>query len=754
MLLVKEIIGRSESRLQVELHDGRTPVLNRKYVYGTKEVDGGLLVMAPSWYVGKMLGLPLYEPPKAPPVAMIDELVCEAPPMVYRTEPWNHQFRAYHQSAKLRADFLNMDMGTGKSKVVLDLAASRHAAGQIHKLVVVAPVHLKDNWYNQIVLHDAYHSAAHARVLRFDERTSTTDRELLRWLHEPGYGIAICGLESLSTEKFGGRAYTAALKLVRERRCMLVVDECHKIKGGHANRTQNALSLAKWTPFRNAMTGTNITHSLGDLFHPYWMLDPRIIGYQRESEFEKHHIITEAIEGTSRRRIVMYVNVEHVAARIAPYTVQCTKAQALDLPPKTFKFRSVGLSVAQLLAYEEAKKEILGEKVDKRDQWTEYEVLRLFTALQQIVSGYWNRITYTWNKELRIRERAETFVQLVEWNENPKVKAVLEHAESCGTDQVLVWCKHRPELNDCVAGLVATYGAEQVCQLHGDVKPKQRTAELERFKQGARFMVAMLSMGEGLNGLECSHQAVYYSNSFKYGERQQTEDRQHRPGQDNKVTYTDLWTPTGIDRIIQRCLGKKEDLADWVREALAESSGEMLNEILDIPCEPKREPIMEKKSDKVDNPALMLRGRYVKMLNKAGVNFKADASTDSLRALVKKHGLKEDRVPRKRTPLDHLKASKEPSPKAPMVFSDPVTDIPPPEHYTQKRKREMPSPIAALQAGQSIQLKEKFTATVGARLRSFAKNYRKEHGLKPSEWAIKIAVDPTDIQYTRIWRIR
>jgi hypothetical protein len=76
---------------------------------------------------------------------------------------------------------------------------------------------------------------------------------------------------------------------------------------------------------------------------------------------------------------------------------------------------------------------------------------------------------------------------------------------------------------------------------------------------------------------------VYYSNSFKYGERQQTEDRQHRPGQKNKVTYTDLWTPTGIDRIIQRCLGRKEDLSNWVQRALADSSGSMLAELFEVP---------------------------------------------------------------------------------------------------------------------------------------------------------------------------
>lgn len=602
MLLAKEIIGRSESKIQLELHDGRTPVLNRKYVYGTKDVAEGLLVLAPGWYLSK-LGLDSFVPPRAAEVPpMIDELVCDAPPLLFRTTPWEHQLRAYHQSARLKADCLNMAMGTGKSKVALDLAASRARIRQINKLLVIAPVNLKRNWYNQVLLHDAYRSAETGRVLLFGDKTDEDEAELLRWLRDPNYGIAICGLESLSTDKFGGRAYRAAMRTVREQKCMLVIDECHKIKGGDANRTINAKSLAQWTPFRNTMTGTNITHSLGDLFHPYWLLSPKIIGYPRESQFFSNHVITEPIAGSSRRKIVMYVGVEHVAARIAPYTVQCTKEDALDLPEKVYKSRYVTLTYAQREAYDEAKTELLG-LMDQRNDFTEYDILRLFTVLQQIVSGYRADIKRTWSgpkyitvpvpqngygsylkcnpdpnahmvKEERIVKEYCT------WEDNPKAQEVLHVINASGGEQFVIWCKYRKEVSDVVAALTAYFGEDQVCQLHGGIKQRDRDQHIDRFKAGARFFVSLPQAGgEGLNGLECSHHAIYYSNSFKYGERVQSEDRQHRPGQTNKVTYLDLWTDTGIDRIIQRCLEKKEDLDLWVKRALAESTHEILKEL-------------------------------------------------------------------------------------------------------------------------------------------------------------------------------
>ena len=600
MLLVKEIIGRSESRLQVELHDGSTPVLNRKYIYGTREHAEGLVVLAPSWYIAKVLKLPLHtpEPAEAPP--LIDTLVCAPPPMRYRTEPWSHQAAAYHRSAGLKANCLNMAMGTGKSKVALDLAASRYAAGQIQKLVVVAPVNLKENWRKQVELHDAHQCEAGRNLMLFDDRTDEDERETLRWLHEPGYGIALCGLESLSTDKYGGRAYRAALKLVRNRKCMLVVDECHKIKGGHANRTINVKSLAQWTPFKNIMTGTNIVHNLGDLFHPYGALDPKIIGYQREVDFWNKHIITEPIPHSSRKRVVMYVNIEQIAARIAPYTVQCTKEQALDLPPKVEKTCTAYLTERQWESYRAAKDEILA-LCDKDGDFNEYKILRLFTVLQQIVSGYTVDIKREWagpkyvtvpvpsggalrrlnpDPAANVYTEERIVTELCAGRENPKVAAMLDIIEASSDEQFVIWCKYRKEIEDVVAAVVADYGADQVCQLHGGIKQKDRDTEKARFMSGARFFVSLPQAGgEGLNGLECSHNAIYYSNSFKYGERVQSEDRQHRPGQQNKVTYTDIWTDTGIDRIIQQCLAKKESLDEWVKRALAESTREILEQL-------------------------------------------------------------------------------------------------------------------------------------------------------------------------------
>ena len=57
---------------------------------------------------------------------------------------------------------------------------------------------------------------------------------------------------------------------------------------------------------------------------------------------------------------------------------------------------------------------------------------------------------------------------------------------------------------------------------------------------------------------------VYYSNNFDLEERIQREDRAHRIGQKNKVTYVDLLCPKTVDEKIVKALKAKIDIASQV----------------------------------------------------------------------------------------------------------------------------------------------------------------------------------------------
>ena len=73
--------------------------------------------------------------------------------------------------------------------------------------------------------------------------------------------------------------------------------------------------------------------------------------------------------------------------------------------------------------------------------------------------------------------------------------------------------------------------------------------------------------GWGLN-LQTAHTVVYLSNDYNLVTRLQSEDRAHRKGQHEKVTYIDFLatTPNGFqttDHVVLKALQKKENLANW-----------------------------------------------------------------------------------------------------------------------------------------------------------------------------------------------
>ena len=61
---------------------------------------------------------------------------------------------------------------------------------------------------------------------------------------------------------------------------------------------------------------------------------------------------------------------------------------------------------------------------------------------------------------------------------------------------------------------------------------------------------------------------IFYSNSWSSTDRLQAEDRNHRIGQINKVTYHDLIVKKHIDHRLLNALKKKQSLANDFRDIL------------------------------------------------------------------------------------------------------------------------------------------------------------------------------------------
>ena len=116
-------------------------------------------------------------------------------------------------------------------------------------------------------------------------------------------------------------------------------------------------------------------------------------------------------------------------------------------------------------------------------------------------------------------------------------------------------------------GIADVYGKETVASYYGDTKDDIRQSIVDNFMDSngdLRFFIGNPKTGGYGLTLTSSHTVVYYSNDYSLEVRMQSEDRAHRIGQTNKVTYIDLIAEGTIDEKIVKSLNNKIDLASKV----------------------------------------------------------------------------------------------------------------------------------------------------------------------------------------------
>lgn len=344
----------------------------------------------------------------------------------------------------------------------------------------------------------------------------------------------IIGIESLSN---GLKAYNEALAFGLFR-TFVVLDEAHFCKNAEAVRSKRIAELCRNVTFALAMTGTPITQSVADLYGIFHAISPNnpLLGYSSYRRFEKAHLV---LGGYNRRQVVGYHNIEPLIKYIKPYTFQVTKKDCLDLPEKTYQTRTVEMGQAAQLEYSQIKAKGLADYADTK---SENVILKMFTELQKVIS----------------------------YDNEAKLEAVRE-IYSERNARLIVWCKFTKEVKELMAAF-----KEHAYAFYGELSDRDRTASLNAWRNDSQgILIANMAVGGvGIDLVECDR-VIYYSNSFKYADRVQSEDRCHRIGQVHSVTYIDLFVECGIDRIIQKSIERKANLADLVRELIAEDKLEL-----------------------------------------------------------------------------------------------------------------------------------------------------------------------------------
>lgn len=440
-------------------------------------------------------------------------------------------------------------MGTGKTKMTLDVAADKFLRDEIDCMLVIAPNGVHRQWVEAAIPQHLVASVKRAAAVWKPTRKTPTNVK-----HSLGFPRALriltFNVESFSSES--GKAFKAALEFLASGRCMLVVDESSRIKTPRAARTKAILKLRDKAAVRAILSGTPLTRGIEDLYSQYNFLDPSIIGMSNYMAFRARYCVTvPAYRGAAfgAVKIVGYKNVEELVSKIAPVSFVIPK-DVLGLPEKRYEVVPVPLAEEQARVYQMLEQQLIEDLHARRITNPANAAVRLM-RLQQVLSGR----VYTQSDD----EDEPPIVRTVQSNRISTLIEVLEQYDG----QAVIWARFAQDIKDIREAL-----GDNAVTYDGSTSQADRETALTRFKSGdaAYFVGNPAAAGTGIDGLQCASMAVYYSNSFNSEQRWQSEDRIHRIGQRESTLYVDLGAPDTVDALIRKNLRAKGDLARSITE--------------------------------------------------------------------------------------------------------------------------------------------------------------------------------------------
>ncbi len=467
--------------------------------------------------------------------------------VMFKTKPFEHQRKAFMLSKDLEYYAYFMEMGTGKTKVVIDNIAYLYSINAIECAIILAPNGVHAQWINeQIPQHMPDWVDTHAAIYRAGV-ASAVRRVKEVHTEQSGLRIVAFNIESLSNKK----GVEAIQSFLTKFKCIFVIDESTRIKSPSSMRTKNALKLAGLAAYRRIMSGAPVTKGYEDLYAQLKFMHPDVLGFTSFYTFRNYHCV---MGGFEQKQIVGYRPnaIKELEKKIEAYSFRITKAECLDLPEKIYTKRFVELTKEQQEIYNALENELIIQINDiKIGDNYELAVTQLL-RMQQVVCGHYPVLISGDEPEKRYN---------IKPIETKRIELLMECIEEA-QGKVIVWSRFTFDLKAIAAALkVAKIG---YVTYFGETDGQQREANINTFRNDPAckvFLAQPASGGTGLN-LAVANTVIYFSNDFNADTRWQSEDRAHRIGQKNNVTYIDIVATGTIDEEILDSLRNKKNLAD------------------------------------------------------------------------------------------------------------------------------------------------------------------------------------------------
>jgi len=456
-------------------------------------------------------------------------------PDIRKFDSWNHQRQAYHYIMARDSALLYMGMGTGKTKVTVDVIMNRG-----HKRVlIVCPKSVLDVWKEEFEKHTSNHNSwmlFNGTKGPVKKRCADALKQLELAEQRGVVGIYVCNYEIVWREDFKTFMKDANIDLI-------VADESQKIKGHNAKASKALYEYGKSMKYKLALTGTPMPNSPVDIFGQMRFLNEGIFGRY----FTKFKNTYCRMGGYGGYEIMEYINTDEMNEKIYSITYKADRS-VLELPKEIHVRRYANLEGKTLRAYNEMKNYLVVQI--ENGELTASNALSQLLRLQQIASGYVSIENGFGEREMVQvgTEKIDTFIDVIDEIEKD--------------EPVVVFCRFSQDITNVIEAL------KKQGRVVGELSGKRN--DLADFKAG-KFDSLVIQVQAGGVGVDLTRAryCIYYSIGFSLGDYEQSLARISRPGQkSDHVIYTHIIARNTVDEKIYKALEDKKDIVKSIIDDL------------------------------------------------------------------------------------------------------------------------------------------------------------------------------------------
>ena len=477
------------------------------------------------------------------------------------TTPRLHQLQAFYLTTYYRSFLLFMDMGAGKTKVVLDTIRYRKQHhGMRAALIFTINLVAAKTWVDECAKHapDLTIKLLQGPITKRIAELESGTADLYVTNHHAVLGLMGKRVEKLNkkrepTGRFNYKTNSKAIKRIVPKIDTLVIDEAHMVTNTNARMWTLFEVISKRMRFRYGLTGTPFGRDPLPLFGQFKLIDQ---GETFGTELNKFRATFYDYErgyfgGTYKfnRKMEPALN-----KMIRNRSIRYETTDFSDLPPVVQQSLFCKQTPQMLKVYREQVEEMMRQRGSNKLE-------SAFVNLRQCTSGYQTLVKGGEDqRQLELLGLEERKREYVHFANNPKLEALegLIQGLPFGA-KFMIFAEYRHTV-EMLSEMLSRLHVGHV-KLYGGVKDK--IAVLDKFYDDPKCLALVannVSASMSINPQHVCHYMIFFESSTRPTIRQQAEKRLHRPGQKYTVFIYDILIRNSVDSKIVLWLQQGKDL--------------------------------------------------------------------------------------------------------------------------------------------------------------------------------------------------